>query len=186
MATTLARRVPAAFVRASRRERDARTETSAGRALRDALGEYATGVTVVTALDAGGGLCGLTANSFTSVSLEPPLVLVCIAHGSRTYASLRERGCFAVHILGREQEALARDFAARGGMRADRCRWLVNERGFPVLETCLTTLECRLFNEHAGGDHAIVVGEVERLSRAASGEPLLFHRGRLLGLAARE
>ena len=152
-------------------------------ALRRVLGRFVTGVTVVTALDGEGQLHGLTANSFTPVSLDPPLVLVCVNLGTRSYGALLQKGRFAIHILSHEQGEIARAFAASGGDRAGICAWQVNSRGYPILEKYLAVLECRLEREHHAGDHAILIGRVENLvSGADSDQPLVFYGGRMFGL----
>ena len=152
-------------------------------ALRRVLRRFVSGVTVVTALDSEGRLHGLTANSFTPVSLDPPLVLVCVDLGTRSYSALLQKGRFAIHILSREQREIARAFAASGGDRAGICAWQVNSRGYPILEKYLAVLECRLEREHHAGDHAILIGRVENLVSGADGDrPLVSYGGRLFGL----
>lgn len=154
-----------------------------GVALRHALGRFVTGVTVVTALDDDGELVGLTANSFTSVSLDPPLVLVCLGLGSRSYEHCVRRGRFATNVLAGDQEAVARGFAVRGGARTGLCAWRLSERGYPVLETSLARFECALVNDIRAGDHAILIGMVEAFEiDDADADPLVFHGGRLFGL----
>jgi flavin reductase (DIM6/NTAB) family NADH-FMN oxidoreductase RutF len=153
--------------------------------LREAFRRFVTGVTVVTGLDQNGALVGMTANSFTSVSLQPPLVLICLGHRSRSYGSLIRSGKFAIHVLSEDQADIARAFAVEGGNRSEICRWHVTERGNPVLEHHLAVLECRLAQEHKSGDHAILVAAVEALSvRESERAPLVFYGGRLFGLAA--
>jgi flavin reductase ActVB len=138
---------------------------------------------VVTAVDGQGRLHGLTANSFTSVSLDPPLVLVCVDVGARSYGPLLQQGRFAIHILSRDQAEIARAFAAKGVDRAGICAWRVDGSGYPILEKYLAVLRCRLEREHHAGDHAILIGRVEDLDSGADGErPLVFYGGRLLGL----
>jgi flavin reductase (DIM6/NTAB) family NADH-FMN oxidoreductase RutF len=145
--------------------------------LRQALRRFVTGVTVVTGLDHKAGLVGMTANSFTSVSFEPPPILVCLACRSRSYSSLIGAGRFAVNVLSEDQADLARAFAVRGGDRSGICRWHLTERGYPVLEHHLAALECRLVQEHKTGDHAILIGAVEALSvRDGERAPLVFLR----------
>jgi len=149
-------------------------------AFRRALGSFPSGVTVVTTLDEDGALQGLTANAFSAVSLDPPLVLVCIRYNSRSYRGLVARRRYAIHILHEGQADIARLFATPGMARGDAVPWSLNERGLPVLDEYLTLLECRLSAEHRGGDHAILVGEVESISPpCADARPLLYHRGRL-------
>lgn len=157
---------------------DAQTDTVFdGRALRDAFGSFATGVTIVTTLGPGGDDIGLTANSFSSVSLEPPLVLWSLA---RTASSIEAFcGCthFAVHVLSEDQERLSTRFASRG---IDRFEGLALERGpggIPMLPDCVSRFACRLTYQYEGGDHVIFVGEVLSFSRRAL-KPLVFHGGR--------
>jgi 3-hydroxy-9,10-secoandrosta-1,3,5(10)-triene-9,17-dione monooxygenase reductase component len=149
---------------------------------RRALGAFPTGVTVVTTLDEDGKLQGLTANAFTSVSLDPPLVLICVGYKSRSYPSLITSGCFAVHILSQDQEETARKFAIPGGVRDLTVRWSLSAHGLPVLdEGYVSLIECRLVAEHAGGDHAILVGKVEAIKNTGLATmPLVYHRGQLL------
>lgn len=154
-------------------------------AFRHVLGRFATGVTVVTTLDEGGRLCGFTASSFTSVSLDPPLVLVCVSYAARSYQHLLGRGAFTIHILNGDQGEVARAFASPGRDRSGACDWRVNERGLPLLSQCHAALECTLFREFAGGDHAIVVAQVERLYADNDGDrPLMWYRGALFPLSA--
>jgi flavin reductase (DIM6/NTAB) family NADH-FMN oxidoreductase RutF len=148
--------------------------------LRRALGAFATGVTVVTT---GGpaGLYGVTANSFTSVSLEPPLVLVCLRRRSPGRTMIAANGAFAINVLTAEQERLGRRFASRDrgtGMfeGVDHHR---GSAGSPILDGA-AHLECRLAGIHAAGDHVIVVGHVLALAVDPDATPLLFHGGRFL------
>jgi flavin reductase (DIM6/NTAB) family NADH-FMN oxidoreductase RutF len=148
---------------------------------RRAMGAFPTGVTVVTTLDDDGRLHGLTANAFSSVSLDPPLVLVCVNYRSRSYRRVVEAGRFAVHILSEDQADIARVFASPGTDRGSLVRWGLSERGLPVLDSYVSLLECSLEAEHAGGDHAILVGRVEAIDNAGDHvRPLLYHRGRML------
>jgi flavin reductase (DIM6/NTAB) family NADH-FMN oxidoreductase RutF len=154
-------------------------------ALRGALGNFATGVAIVTTMNDDGELCGLTANSFTSVSLEPPLVLVCVRYAARSYRAITESGRFAVHILRDDQMAVAQAFAAGGKARDGICRWRPNDLGYARLESYHAVFECRLEDEHRGGDHAILIGAVEGLDvRDDGAAPLIFYRGRFFGLEA--
>jgi 3-hydroxy-9,10-secoandrosta-1,3,5(10)-triene-9,17-dione monooxygenase reductase component len=143
---------------------------------RTVLGHFATGVTVVT----GGGDSGphgVAANSFTSVSLDPPLVLVCMAHSSTTWPRIRETSAFAVNFLGEDQEELGRRFGTPGGDRFSGLRWDVGVTGAPVLADSLAFVECRMEAEYEAGDHVIVVGRVVDLGVLREGRPLLFWRG---------
>ncbi len=147
------------------------------------LKHFATGVTLVTMLDGGGRLGGFTANAFSSVSLDPPLVLVCVDYQARSYAHLLDRQAFTIHILNGDQTWIAKRFAAPGVDKSTICPWLVNEREFPILSQFHAALECRLFREYEGGDHAIIVGKVERLhARANDLKPLIFYGGQLFPL----
>lgn len=147
-----------------------------GRAFRDVLGTFPTGVTIVTARGADGP-AGLTTNAFTSLSLDPPLILVCIANGSRTLPVVREAGRFAVNVLRAGQEDLAAVFASKAVGAEKFARTTHNvEHGVPVLDDALSWLVCDLRDLLPGGDHTIAIGEVTALA-AAEGEPLLFWRG---------
>lgn len=142
--------------------------------LRRAFGQFATGVTVVTVQTPQGPL-GMTANSFSSVSLEPPLVLWCPAKSSHRYAAFAAASHFAVHVLGAEQEALAMAFA-RSGQAFDDLDIRTNAQGVPLLPMSLARFECRTHALHDAGDHAIILGEVE-LAETRPGAPLIFCQG---------
>ena len=143
------------------------------RAFRDALGRFATGVTVVTC-EADGPL-GITANSFASVSLDPPLVLWSPARVSRRFDAFAGAEHFAVHVLGAEQAALCEGFSAAGDAFPDGAPER-NAEGVPVIDGCLARFECRTHARHDGGDHEIVVGAVLRAS-SREGAPLVFAAG---------
>jgi flavin reductase (DIM6/NTAB) family NADH-FMN oxidoreductase RutF len=146
---------------------------------RASVGEFATGVTVVTATTTD-RLAGMTLNSFTSVSLDPLLVLVSLAHGSRTLDVVLEGRTFAVSMLRRWQRDVADRFARRA---ADFPRYLVEESdGFVFVVDALVHLGCHVHQIIPAGDHDLVLGEVVTMRRR-SGDPLIFHRGRLGGLA---
>ena len=152
-------------------------------ALKRALGSFVTGVTVVTALDRAKQLQGLTANAFTSLSLDPPLILVCIGYATRTYAAAAENRRFAVHILGDGQADIALAFSNQGVARAGISPWRVNARGFAMLDRFHAALECRLHAEFPGGDHAILIGRVEAIhAEQAAPAPLVYYRKRMLAL----
>ena len=147
-------------------------------ALREVMQRYPTGVTVVATAGDDGAPCGLTVNSFTSVSLEPPLVLVCIDQASSSHDRLVEASSFAVSVLSRGQEQLARRFAVEPSpSRFDRVEWVQCPTGDPVLEGAAAWLACALHAVHAGGDHSILVGRVEALGTGGP-EALAFYRGR--------
>jgi len=146
---------------------------------RRVLGYYATGVTIVTARQ-GETLAGFTANAFTSVSLDPPLVLVCIGLSNNTLDVIRSSGAFAINILTADQEELARCFAINGPEKYERFCSATHHReqtGSPILNGSLAWIDCRLFAIHPGGDHLILIGEVVALA-AQPGTPLLFINGK--------
>ncbi|MCB2111203.1 MAG: flavin reductase family protein [Defluviimonas sp.] len=145
------------------------------RAFRDALGRYATGVTVVTALGPRGPV-GITANSFTSVSLDPPLVLWCPARDSQRFAAFSGAGHYAIHVLAADQTDLALRFA-RGGEDFAGLGRATTPEGLPALPRCLARFDCAAHGNHDGGDHAILVGHVLRAT-VFGGDPLLFWGGR--------
>jgi 3-hydroxy-9,10-secoandrosta-1,3,5(10)-triene-9,17-dione monooxygenase reductase component len=146
------------------------------RRFRDTVGAFPTGVTVVTARGAGGP-AGLTTNAFTSLSLDPPLVLVCFDNASRTLPVVRESGRFAVNVLRRGQEELAAVFASKR-VQADKFADVAHaERdGVPVLDDALAWLVCSVTELLPGGDHTVGIGAVEAME-SFDGEPLLFWRG---------
>jgi len=144
------------------------------RAFRHALGGFATGVTVVTAMQ-GGVPIGITANSFASVSLDPPLVLWSPAKASARFVPFTEAEHYAIHVLGAEQKALCDTFA-RTGARFDGVQHDIGESGAPILPGALAVFECRREAVHDAGDHAVVIGRVLRV-RHAPGAPLVFQGG---------
>ena len=148
------------------------------RTLRDALGCFATGVTVVTCLDESGSPVGLTANSFTSVSLDPPLLLVCVARRAASAAALTRASHFAVNVLQTHQQPASIRFATKDQDRFGTTPWSPGEYGPPVLRDSLGVFECAAHAVHEGGDHHIVVGEVLRASFDSTLDPLLYFRGR--------
>ena len=148
------------------------------RTLRDALGCFATGVTVVTCLDAAGEPVGLTANSFTSLSLDPPLLLVCVAKAAASAAALAGASDFAVNVLQTGQQPASITFSTRVENRFGCTEWSVGEHGAPVLMESLSVFECRRHAVHDGGDHFILIGEVVKASFEPGLDPLLYFRGR--------
>jgi flavin reductase (DIM6/NTAB) family NADH-FMN oxidoreductase RutF len=144
---------------------------------KQAVGIFTTGVTVVTSCDAEGARYGLTANSFTSVSLEPPLVLFCAYQHAPSLVGLIRSGHFAINVLASDQEDIAKRFARRAADKFAGLDWRVGILGDPLLDRCIAHIECTLENRHPGGDHDIVIGRVHRV-RFYAGEPLIFHRSR--------
>jgi 3-hydroxy-9,10-secoandrosta-1,3,5(10)-triene-9,17-dione monooxygenase reductase component len=147
------------------------------RAFRDTLARFPTGVAVVTATGPHGP-AGLTTNAFSSLSLDPPLVIVCFDHGSRTLPVVREAGRFAVNFLRAGQEDLARLFAGKAP-HPEKFAAVTHtvEHGVPVLDGALAWLVCDLEALHPGGDHDIGVGAVTALGDGPEGEPLVFYGG---------
>ncbi|WP_300517488.1 flavin reductase family protein [Aliiroseovarius sp.] len=131
------------------------------RALRDAFGAFMTGVTVVTAHDADGNPLGFTANSFTSVSLDPPLVLVCLANSSRNYQALSQAEGFAVNILAETQKDVSNTFARPVEDRFAAVDWRPGPHGSPVFDGVSAWFDCSMFNTVDAGDHLILIGKVE-------------------------
>ena len=145
--------------------------------LRRALGCFVTGVTVVTTRDAGGVPLGFTANSFTSVSLDPPLVLVCVGHEVEGFDAYRRCPEFAINVLGESQRALSDRFATEHPDRFGGVRWRQGAHGAPILEGCIAALECVPWRRIEAGDHMILIGRVLRCEGSA-GRPLAYWRGR--------
>lgn len=147
------------------------------RTLRDALGCFATGVTVVTCIDSAGKPVGLTANSFTSVSLDPPLLLVCIAKGAASADAMVGASHFAVNVLQTEQQPASIRFATRHEDRFGPNDWKPGEYGAPVLDQSLGVFECTVHAVHDGGDHHLLVGQVVKARFDGGLDPLLYFRG---------
>lgn len=153
-------------------------EGSDARTFRDALGCFATGVTIITAMTPDGTPIGLTANSFTSVSLDPPLLLVCIANGAGSAPILREAERFAVNVLQIGQQPTSNRFAGKGEDRFAATPWELGEFGTPVLTGSLSSFECARDAVHDGGDHFILVGRVLKAMFEPRRDPLLYFRGK--------
>lgn len=153
------------------------------RELRNAFGTFATGVTIVTTVDAAKRPVGLTANSFSSVSLEPPLVLWSLARTSPNLAVFEAASHFAVNVLAREHAALSRRFASPVPDKFAAADWREGLGGVPLLVSAAAHLECATVQRIDGGDHVIFLGRVERFSYARA-EPLVFCHGRFMTAAA--
>lgn len=145
------------------------------RELRDAMGCFATGVTIVTTMTARGPL-GMTVSSFATVSLDPPLVLWSPARKSARFPSFEAASHFAVHVLAQDQQELAKQFARSGIEAFDGIKYTKGEGGVPLLDGCAARFECSHTAGHDGGDHLIVVGEVRHIT-ASDKPPLVFYRG---------
>src|SRR5262249_29143611 len=148
---------------------------------RRALGHFATGVTVITVELEAGHAHGMTANSFASVSLDPPLISVCVDHRARLLPLLKEKQRFGVNVLKQDQQAFSEYFAGlEQNCEAEKrlgISFLWTTETIPLLENVLCQLSCKLSGLHIAGDHTIVIAEVES-AKLSEGEPLLFYRGR--------
>jgi flavin reductase (DIM6/NTAB) family NADH-FMN oxidoreductase RutF len=147
--------------------------------MRTVMGHFATGVCVLSTRRGDGSPVGTTVNAVTSVSLEPPLLLVCLAHDSETLSAVRASSRFAVSILAEDQREHSTRFAAKGEQaRAQEVEFGEHDPGLPCLPDALATLACRVSAIHRGGDHTIVIGEALSMSSAQDDlAPLLFFRG---------
>jgi 3-hydroxy-9,10-secoandrosta-1,3,5(10)-triene-9,17-dione monooxygenase reductase component len=150
--------------------------SGAAHKFRRVLGRFPTGVTIITALGANGPV-GMAVNSFTSVSLEPPLVLFCAAKSSSTWPHIRKAGAFTVNVLGVDDEQLCRRFALKGADRFRDVLYGIGATGAPVLKGVAAHLDCTIDALHDAGDHVIVVGLVADLEADDEIEPLVFHGG---------
>jgi flavin reductase (DIM6/NTAB) family NADH-FMN oxidoreductase RutF len=145
--------------------------------LRRVMGHFATGVTIVTTHDGSGRCYGLTANAVCSLSLSPPLLLICVDKGAESYPAFERSRTFVVNILAESQQEISRRFAVSGGEKFTGVPYRTGSTGAPILENSLAYVECRVVAAHDGGDHTIYIGEVESCD-AVGGTPLLFFRGR--------
>ncbi|MBH1937209.1 flavin reductase family protein [Streptomyces sp. AV19] len=152
------------------------------RSFRDILGRFTTGVVLVTAQTPHGPV-GMAVNSFTSVSLEPPLIAVCAARSSTTWPAIRSAGGFAITVLGGQHEAVCRAFSTRGADRFTGGEWSFTRGGHPVLLDGLAWLDCRISTIQPAGDHELVVAEALEGALTGLEGPLVFHAGRYTGLA---
>lgn len=145
--------------------------------LRRVLGHFATGVTIITTRDKDGAPFGLTANAFTSLSLNPPLVVVCVDKTAQCYGCFHESKVFAVNFLSEDQEELSRRFATKNSAKFAGLEWYEGSNGAALIEGAMGHIECRIVQTHDGGDHTIMVGEI--VSASASGDrPLIFFKGK--------
>jgi len=146
------------------------------RSLRQLLGQYATGITVVTALDVNQRKIGMTANSFTSVSLDPPLILWNIAKSATHFEDFRQAEYFAINILNEDQYLESNHFSKSADDKFEGLNDVEEYMGIPILNKSLTTFVCRQYELHEAGDHYIIVGQIEAC-RNQMGNPLVFHNG---------
>ena len=149
---------------------------NSGKAFRQCLGKFATGVTVVTCSDANGNPCGITANSFSSVSLDPPLVLWNIAKVSNSLEAYVNAEHFAINVLSSEQQILSSHFARSDHTMFKGVEYTLSDDGVPLLPDTIATFHCRTHQIHDCGDHLVVIGEVTGHQSTAA-DPLLFYSG---------
>jgi 4-nitrophenol 2-monooxygenase / 4-nitrocatechol 4-monooxygenase, reductase component len=145
-------------------------------AFRAVLGRFSSGVTVVTLIDKEGLDCGMTVSAFCSVSLTPPLVLICVDHAASIHESMSTAENFTVNILSEGQEALARRFADPESDRFDGIGFTRGSNGSALLGDVLGYLQCSVVSRHTSGDHDVIIGQVDEAS-ASEGRPLLYYRG---------
>jgi flavin reductase (DIM6/NTAB) family NADH-FMN oxidoreductase RutF len=145
---------------------------------REVLGAFCSGITVITAVGPDGAPLGMTCQSFSSLSLDPPLILIAPARTSTTWPRIREAGAFCVNVLADDQHGLSDAMSRRGTDKFADVAWTPLPTGAPRLAGTVAWIDCELAAEHAGGDHTIVVGAVRDLGSTAALEPLLYHRGR--------
>lgn len=152
-----------------------------GGALRQVLGNFATGVTVITTLGDGNAPVGMTANSFSSVSLDPPLILWSIGLKAPSLGAFRGHTAFAINIMCADSEDLAMNFARPSDDKFAGINWHAGLDGVPVLDDALAVIQCRVENRIAGGDHEIYLGRVHEF-HSTEKAPLLFHKGKFATL----
>ncbi len=147
---------------------------------RSALSQFATGVTVITTLDDEGQPHSMTANAFSSICLDPPTILVCIAHGTHTFGYLEKTGRFGVNILKQEQQELGAYFAKRPEDRTDHVeyQYSTGEDEVPILDGSMVFFGCEVLGSHVYGDHTIYIGGVKEMRQNESGAPLMFFASR--------
>ena len=146
---------------------------------RQAWGEFPTGVAVVTTIQPDGQVHGMAANGINSVSLEPPLVLVCVGHSRNTYLLIKDTRRFAINILSEDQQAIGENYARPPEQKAGDAGVSFNftERGSAIVDKCLAWMDCHVVDEYMAGDHTIFIGEVDEV-RVNPGRPLVFFEGK--------
>jgi flavin reductase (DIM6/NTAB) family NADH-FMN oxidoreductase RutF len=151
---------------------------------REALGHYASGITVITSHIEGEPI-GFTCQSFYSVSMSPPLVSFSVMSSSASFPKIRQAGRFAVNILSNEQIQISNQFARRGTDKWHGVEWQESPLGNPIIDGSLHWLDCEIYAEHAAGDHMIVIGEVKALNvkEACAAQPLLYFKGQYRNIA---
>lgn len=145
-------------------------------AFKQAMSRFPSGVVIVTTVSSDGQRCGFTASAFTSLSLDPPLILVCLANSADCYKSFLSNDKFAVNVIGQQQHELAFKFATKGVEKFDGEEFIYGESGLPIITDCIFSLECNVKHTHAGGDHEILVGEVQH-AIVNEGKPSIWYEG---------
>ncbi len=151
------------------------------RELRNVMGNFATGVTIITTKNAAGKPFGLTANAFSSLSLDPPLLLICVDKKVDCYACFDESKVFGVNFLSEGQDQLSNRFATKGIEKFEGVSYKLGELGVALLDDALAHIECKVASAYEGGDHTIYVGEIQSAT-VLSDRPLLFFRGKYFKL----
>lgn len=156
-----------------------------GRELRNIFGQFATGVTVVCTTDAEGNYYGITVNSFSSLSLDPPLALFSLAHDSNTLKPIQDSGKFSINILSGKQQNISNLLAKKGGPeKMEAVPVSTGQTGAPLVNDALAYMDCELHTTYDGGDHIIIVGKIVAAKTTSDDEPLLFFSGGYRSLAA--
>ena len=155
---------------------------------KQAMGSFPSGVTIVTSVDEAGNRCGFTASAFSSLSLLPPLILVCLACNADCFENFNKKDMFAVNIIGSLHQELAFKFATKGVDKFDGNEFVEGSLGLPILPDCPVSLECRTDNIHLGGDHVVLhvvlIGQVEYLSINDNNSPTVWRQGKFHTLQA--
>ena len=152
------------------------------RAFRTVLGQFCTGVTIITTSDGTGAPVGFACQSFAALSLDPPLVLFCPTKLSRSWAAIEESGRFCVNVLAEEQQSTCARFGSREPDKFAGIDWHPSPLGSPILDGSHAHIDCSVETVHDGGDHYLVIGRVSSLSEVQTERPLLFYRGQYTGI----
>lgn len=148
------------------------------REFRNCMGEFATGVCVVTAKNKNGTLYGVTINSFSSVSLEPPLVLYCIDKHADNYENIVNFESFNIHILSENQQDISNSFAKPANVQWGDVSYEIDDNGNPIISNCNAFIKCKKYDTLDGGDHTVILGEVMSFNVESEGKPLIYYKGK--------
>jgi flavin reductase ActVB len=152
---------------------------------KQAMSRFPSGVVIVTTVGADGKKCGFTASAFTSLSLDPPLILVCLANSADCYKSFLTNDKFAVNVIGIKQHDLAFKFATKGVEKFNGDEFVTGESGLPIIPDCIFSLECSIKHTYPGGDHQILAGEVQ-YANVNEGDPSIWYEGSFRGLSDKQ